>query len=288
MNNNPFEQPTNPASPELKAAGRPPAGGPPVNPPPANPMPATPPPATPVSPQGGSPANPFATPNPKPVEPQPEPAQPVPIVSKTGPNVPPPGNQNAPDMYQPVGNDPSGGGKKLLVLIIILVIILVLGGLFFASWQGWISLGGIEKYWKGTPATNTNVNANTNTSTVNANDKQRKTDLANIKTALTAYFQANQSYPVATVEEKTSDPNSTLNVLIPTYLASLPVDPLSPAKYYGYQSDGKTYTLTAVLEDVTDPLGIQVGNFYIYKVTNTSVETPQATNSNANSNTNSI
>jgi len=269
MNNNPFEQPTNPpANPSM-----PPSTQPPVTPPPANPF--APPPAS--------------------AEPRKDSPQQVPIISKNGPGSVPPGNQvNNSDMnsmYQPAGNEPASGGKKLLVLIIVLVIILVLGGLFFASWEGWISLGGIEKYWKPATTTNTNVNKNSgtegNTSTVNANDQQRKTDLSNIKTALTAYYQANQSYPVAATVEKTSDSKNALTSLVPTYLASLPVDPLSPTKYYGYQSDGKTYTLTAVLEDTTDPLGIQVGSYYIYKVTNTSVETPQATNSNTNSNSNS-
>lgn len=276
MNNNPFEQPTNPpVNPSMPPSTQP---SNPVSPPPST---STPPPA-----------NPFAAPSSVPTEPPKEPTQPVPIVSKTGPGMPAKNQPGMSNTYQPVANEPASSGKKLLVLIIILVIILVLGGLFFASWEGWISLGGIEKYWKTTPTTNTNVNSgtegNTSISTVNANDQQRKTDLANIKTALTAYYQANQSYPIATTEEKTSDQKCALNVLVPTYLASLPVDPASPVNYYAYQSDGKTYTLTAALEDMTDPLGIQVGNYYIYKVTDSSVETPQATNSNSNSNTNSM
>jgi len=261
MNNNPFEQPvTPPANPAMPPLAQP-------APPPAN--------------------NPFAPPpSSVPVASQPEPAQSVPIISKPGPGMSPGGQGNMSNIYQPAGNEPPKSGKGLLILIIALVIILVLGGLFFASWEGWISLGGIEKYWT-KQTTNTNINVNTAPiSTVNANDQQRKIDLANIKTALAAYFQANQAYPVAATVAKTSDPKNALDVLVPTYLASLPVDPISPTKYYGYQSDGKTYTLTAVLEDTTDPSGIQTGNYYIYKVTDTSVETPQATNSNSNSNSN--
>lgn len=284
MNNNPFEQPVSPASPNL---GEPNQGG--QTTPGAEPASPTPPPANPVS--QTPPANPFDAPSPAPAESKSisEESQPVPVVSKNNQPGMAGNSDNQPDMsnmYQPVNNDQPSSGKGLLVLIIVLIVILVLGGLFFASWEGWINLGGIEKYWKKTETTNTNTNTNTPVNTASANDQQRKTDLANIKTALAAYYQANQSYPVAATEQKTSDPNCVLNTLVPTYLASLPVDPQSPVKYYAYKSDGKSYTLTCVLEDTSDPLGIQVGNYFIYKVTNTSVETPQASNTTSSTNSN--
>lgn len=175
--------------------------------------------------------------------------------------------------YQGAEMEPQqGGGSKTWILIIVLVIILVLGGLVFASWAGWISLGPIDKLLG---KTDTVTTTSTTETTVN-NDATRKADLVKIKDALKSYYQANQSYPVAQTMDKTNDPNSVLKVLVPTYLASLPTDPVA-TKYYGYTSDGKTFALTAVLDDTTDPTGVKVGNYYLYKVTDVSTETPTAT-----------
>lgn len=179
--------------------------------------------------------------------------------------------------YQPTGMEqPQEGGGKTWILIVVLLVILILGGLVFASWEGWISLGGVEKLWKKADTTTTET-ATTTESTANANDVIRKADLAKIKAALAKYYQANQAYPIATVLVKTSDANNVLSALVPTYIAKLPVDPLSPTKYYGYKSDGKSYELTTALEDTTDPSGIKTGTAVIYKVTNTSTETPTST-----------
>ena len=216
----------------------------------------------------------------------------TPPASAPAPVAPPP--QNMPPTqsfpaggYQPVGMEPAKG-KSSLILIIVLVIILILGGLVFASWEGWINLGSIQNLWKKSSTTTTTTPVSTTTTTTtNANDQQRKTDLANLKSALAKYYQANQSYPVAATLQKTLDPNNVLAVLIPTYISKLPTDPLSPTYYYGYLSDGKTYTITAVLEDKTDPTGIQQGTNYIYKVTNTSTETPSASSSSTSTSTNS-
>ena len=187
------------------------------------------------------------------------------------PPPPPPGYQ------QPTGMQPaSGGGGKTWILIIVLMIILIAGGLVFASWQGWISLGGIEKLWKKTPTpTTTTTPTKTESELAKERDATRKEDLGKIKDALKKYYQANQAYPEAKTVQKTSDPNCILaSTLVPTYLDKLPVDPSSPTYYYGYISDDKTFELTAVLEDQTDASGIQVGTLFLYKVTDTSVETP--------------
>lgn len=162
---------------------------------------------------------------------------------------------------------------KTWMLIILLVIILILGGLVFASFEGWISLGPVDKLLgKGVKVTE----ETSTTTTTSNNDATRKTDLVKIKDALKSYYQANQSYPVSEVVDKTNDPKSVLTVLIPTYLPALPTDPIS-TQYYGYTSDGKTFTLTAVLDDTTDPTGVKAGNYYLYKVTDTSTEAPTAT-----------
>lgn len=215
---------------------------------------------------------------------QPQPVQPsasTPFETPLQPQTPPPGappsgvvEPPSGDM-QPVGMGPAQGGKSW-ILIIILVVVLILGVLFFASWQGWISLGGLEKLWTKTTPTTEPITT-TPVPTANANDLVRKQDLTSLKDALKKYYLANQSYPVAETLQKTSDTTNALTVLVPNDIAILPVDPLSPTFYYGYKSDGKTFELTAALEDKTDPAGIQSGSVLIYKVTDISTETPTAT-----------
>jgi len=204
-----------------------------------------------------------------------------------GQQAPPP----PPMGYQQQGmQPPPAKGGKTWILVIILIVILIIGGLVFASWQGWISLGGIEKLWKKTPTPTTTTTTPTKTEDelMKERDATRKADLAKIKDALKKYYQANQSYPEAKTLQKTSDPNCILeSTLVPTFLDKLPVDPSSPTSYYGYISDGKTFELTAALEDKTDAAGIQVGTYYIYKVTDTSVETPSASSSGSQSTTES-
>jgi len=195
------------------------------------------------------------------------------------PNTPfePPSAPGSPGAgFEPPNMQPAPSGGKTWILWIILLIFLILGGLFFASWEGWISLGGLEKYWKKT--TPTTMTTAPTVSTATANDNTRKADLANIKDALKKYYQANQSYPIASSLQKTSESSNALTVLVPTYIAKLPLDPLSPSYYYGYTSSGKTFELTARLEDTTDPAAIKTSDtIYLYKVTDSSVETPTST-----------
>jgi len=217
------------------------------------------------------------TPTPPPVVSNPFEATPPPISPVSGPT--------APLANQPIME--STGSKSNLVLIIALIILLVVGGLVFSSWMGWISLGGLEKIWGGgakTPTISTNTTTPTTTpatlATANPNDVQRKADLARIKTALKQYFSANQSYPVAATMEKTVD-SAALKVLVPDYIAALPVDPLSPTSYYGYKSDGKSFELTAVLEDKTDPSGMTTGSIFLYRITDISIEGSGTTTSSS-------
>lgn len=203
-----------------------------------------------------------------------QPAQPAPS-SQPSQSVPPTDSGIG---FQPTSMQPApGGSSKSWISIVVLLVILIIGGLVFASWQGWISLGGIEKYWK---KTETVTPIPKPVPTAKENDQTRKSDLKNIKDALKKYYQANQNYPTASSTQKTSDANNALTVLVSADIASLPLDPLSPTYYYGYISDGKTFEITARMEDITDPLAIKVNdNLYIYKVTDTSTETPGVTNS---------
>jgi hypothetical protein len=215
---------------------------------------------------------------------QPAPTQPMPQQEQP-PNQPGQFEMPPPNTFPGGGQDFQGMGmepqqnnsKRTIILIIVLVIILLLGGVFFADWSGWISWKPLDKLLgkTSTPVT-------TPTTTAVTNDDTRKADLANIKDALKKYYQANQKYPIATASDKTSEATSALNVLRPDYLTALPVDPVA-TRYYGYTSDGKTFTLTAVLDDTSDPSGIKAGNYYLYKVTDSSTETP--TSSGASSTT---
>ncbi len=246
MNNDPFGQ----NLPPVNQANTPPAQPSGWAPTPASPAPSmAPPPASPPA------SNPFE-------------ATPPPVPPVSGP-MSPMGNDQ--EIMEPAPN------KSSVFLIIILIILIVAGGLFLASWKGWVNLGSISKLWKGTTKTTTIAPTPAPvTNVVNTNDAKRKEDLANLKAALKNYYTAKKSYPIAATGEKTNTPVA-LKVLVPDYIAAIPVDPLDPTYYYGYKSDGKTFELSAVLEDKTDPAGITVGSNFLYKVTDISAESAATT-----------
>src|SRR3972149_1972584 len=224
----------------------------------------------------------------------------VPPEPMGGPSLnPPPGNQPSPSQ-PPQGPKPPNlsppkelpsdlaGPKKPIgpyILMLFLIFLLILGGVFFASFKGWISIFGLDKLFRGsTPAplptlvveSPLSPTASPTTSpivTSNINDETRKKDLISLKNALKKYFSEKGEYPKSEAMLKTSDKTSVLyQALVPTYLESLADDPQAPQYYYGYKSDGTTFELTAVLEDKSDPAGNLQGSLNIYKVTNSSVE----------------
>ncbi len=235
-----------------------------TNQPPAQPMgwsPAT----TPATP---APAQPAASPAPAPVASSPFESSPIPNI--TGPT-------SAPADMGPVMMEPAGPKSSAWLYVILAV--LVIGGLIFLSaWMNWIPYGKILGLTKTQP-TPTATPSPTETPIVNNHDAARKNDLVNLKTALKKYYNDKQSYPISTAMSKTSDPGTPLKVLVPTYLPSLPLDPLSPNSFYGYKSiDGKSFSLTAALEDQTDQSCVVTGSFCLYTVTDLSSETPSTIN----------
>lgn len=209
-----------------------------------------------------------------PITPQPASLASSPFEAPSVPNIASP--SNPPADLGPVMMEPAGP-KSNVWLFVVLGILIIVGLGVVASMLGWINFGSLLGMGKPTPSV---VIAPSPTASVitNKNDEKRKADVANLKTQLQKYYRDKQSYPIAPTMEKTSDANSALKTaLVPNYLADLPLDPLSPNSFYGYKStDGKSYELTAALEDITDPSCIQTGNVCIYKVTDISTETPSS------------
>lgn len=82
----------------------------------------------------------------------------------------------------------------------------------------------------------------------NARDKTRQTDLQKIVTAAESYKSQNGSYPVTTRIEKTNEEGALKQALVPDFIQSLPKDPLDPTYWYGYNSDGFSLQITAIVE----------------------------------------
>lgn len=100
-------------------------------------------------------------------------------------------------------------------------------------------------------------------------DEQRKTDLMQIQQALISYAASNGSmYPMSSELVNLNSPGNLLEKeLVPNYLSRLPADP-DTVKFYAYKSsDGKTFALTAVLENVSDSSAQVQGDKAIYTVT---------------------
>lgn len=101
-------------------------------------------------------------------------------------------------------------------------------------------------------------------STALTGDAKRKSDIGKIAAALAEYYEAHSSYPLAASSVKLNTANNILaTALVPTYISSLPLD-ATANWYYGYISDGTTYTLSARLENINDPAGTKSGSISLY------------------------
>lgn len=110
--------------------------------------------------------------------------------------------------------------------------------------------------------------------TVLTGDAQRKADLAKIHDALEQYYQNYSAYPEsASVLKLNTTGNIIERLLVPGYIAALPKD-VKDAEgwFYGYKSvDGKSYSLSARMEDTTDPAAKLSGGVYLYLLYNGSI-----------------
>ncbi len=98
-------------------------------------------------------------------------------------------------------------------------------------------------------------------------DAARKADLRRIAVALAEYAASATpfGYPVAEEALRLDQSEALQNALRP-YLSEVPTDPQAPDRYYGYQSDGTNFRLTAVLEAADDPEAAQSGNLSLYVI----------------------
>ncbi|TSC93712.1 MAG: hypothetical protein Athens101428_561 [Candidatus Berkelbacteria bacterium Athens1014_28] len=118
-------------------------------------------------------------------------------------------------------------------------------------------------------SSSTNSSTGQSSETTAGRDSQRKSDLARIAAALDRYFLIYDSYPKTDSIEKTGNETSKIYIaLVPNYLTEMPLDPTPQKYYYGYESDGSSYRLSAVLENTSDSEGKKVGSYFLYYLVN--------------------
>lgn len=102
----------------------------------------------------------------------------------------------------------------------------------------------------------------------NAKDAQRTKDLQTIAAALGEYKNNFGLYPISRdLLKSTTAGNALESALTPEYLEKLPVDPDGSKYYYGYRSDGFSYTLTSILEDGSVEGAKRGANIYYQEIT---------------------
>lgn len=99
-----------------------------------------------------------------------------------------------------------------------------------------------------------------------ANDKIRKRDLEYISAMLWRYKMQSGSYPVSSSIANLGEDNDVVDKIKSANTASIPRDP-KEGYYYGYYSlDGKSFELTARLEDLSGPDCTGQETFCLYKL----------------------
>lgn len=82
------------------------------------------------------------------------------------------------------------------------------------------------------------VLASLNTARQKSRDARRVADIKQLQLAMQLYYDASSTYPIA------------LSDLVPTYIATVPTDPVAQAAYgYDRLNDGASYAVCANLED---------------------------------------
>lgn len=120
-----------------------------------------------------------------------------------------------------------------------------------------------------TAGTGVTPGAATGTVAGNVNDAKRLADLTSIKEALAKYKTDYGLYPISKERSKSTDTNFVLKgSLVSKYMAAIPTDPAGGSNYYGYTSDGFSFTLSSILEDKSSPGAISGSGFYYQEIKN--------------------
>ena len=123
--------------------------------------------------------------------------------------------------------------------------------------------------------TTTHSATSTPTPTVNssartANDIRRNSDLESLKSALLQYKAKNGRYPISNNYLNIGKSGNVLEkALVTKYISSLPSDPNAASGWwYGYKSDGTTFTLSARFENIYDAEVTNVNGIYLHYIRN--------------------
>ena len=162
------------------------------------------------------------------------------------------------------GKKPSGGSSKTIILIVLVVALGVGGYLVY----NYMFANNVQTSGVSIPAIEATKTAQL------TNDATRKQDLAKIHVALKSYLSATGKYPVSAERVPLNTTNNILEkeLVGANYINMIPSDP-DVAKYYAYKSDGVTFSLTALLDDTTDPEAKLSGTVAIYEVNQDSTVT---------------
>jgi hypothetical protein len=171
---------------------------------------------------------------------------------------------------------PQGGSGLKKVIIGVLVLVVLAGGYYAYTVFGKTS-GTTTKSTSNNSATKSATTSQSQTSASLAGDTQRKSDLKVIQTALIDYKASSGKYPEsATYTFLNTSGNVVEKALVPVYLSVLPQDP-TPSKAYAYKSDGTTFTLTAELDNASDPEVVLDNGKSLYRIDqNSTASVPSA------------
>jgi len=169
------------------------------------------------------------------------------------------------------GFDSSKTKFILIIFLLFLFVVVILLAVWLIFLKGKGGLPGPAN--PPTPSAVNNSISNQNIvspSAAAARDNRRKSDLNQLQLALEMYYNTKGSYPVSE-QTSMSTQEGFLNELVSEgIIASVPQDPKAgEGWYYGYRSDGKSYELSARLENTSDPACQMTSSGYcLYFITN--------------------
>jgi len=114
----------------------------------------------------------------------------------------------------------------------------------------------------------TGINVNDAMST--GRDARRQADLTTLASALELYKDSKGSYPSTNnlLSRMDSSNIPCREFIAGDFLSRCPSDPTGLPSFYGYKSDGSSYELTAVLENLNDPNCVVEGTICIFRIYN--------------------